>query len=77
MGISPIFFLSRALVRGNHGYTAVPLVFNSSKWPGWTSIHTGGTFYTSLQEASYGAFTLDVKSVLNKNLGGILRGNQC
>jgi hypothetical protein len=24
--------------------------------------------------SSYGAFTLDVKSVLNENLGGILRG---
>jgi hypothetical protein len=26
---------------------------------------------------SNGAFTLDVKSVLNENLGGILGGNQC
>ncbi len=26
---------------------------------------------------SYGAFTLDVKSVLNENLGGILGGTQC
>jgi len=25
----------------------------------------------------YGAFTLDVKSVLNENLGGILGGTQC
>jgi hypothetical protein len=25
----------------------------------------------------YGAFTLDVKSVLNENLGGILGGMQC
>jgi hypothetical protein len=25
----------------------------------------------------YGAFTLDVKLVLNKNLGGILSGTQC
>jgi hypothetical protein len=33
----------------------------------------------SLQlEATYGAFTLDVKSgVLNENLGGILGGTQC
>ncbi len=26
---------------------------------------------------SYGAFTLDVKLVLNENLGGILGGTQC
>jgi hypothetical protein len=26
---------------------------------------------------NYGAFTLDVKSVLNKDLGGILGGTQC
>jgi len=26
---------------------------------------------------SHGAFTLDVKSVLNDNLGGILGGTQC
>jgi len=26
---------------------------------------------------TYGAFTLDVKSVLNENLGGILGGTQC
>jgi hypothetical protein len=26
---------------------------------------------------TYGAFTPDVKSVLNKNLGGILGGTQC
>jgi hypothetical protein len=26
---------------------------------------------------SYGAFTLDVKSILNENLGGILGGTQC
>jgi hypothetical protein len=28
-------------------------------------------------QISYGAFTLDVKSVLNENLGGILGGMQC
>jgi hypothetical protein len=27
--------------------------------------------------SSYGAFTLDVKSVLNENLGDILGGTQC
>jgi hypothetical protein len=27
--------------------------------------------------STYGAFTLDVKSVLNENLGGILGGTQC
>ncbi len=26
---------------------------------------------------AYGTFTLDVKSVLNENLGGILGGTQC
>jgi hypothetical protein len=26
---------------------------------------------------TYGAFTLDVKSMLNENLGGILGGTQC
>jgi hypothetical protein len=29
-----------------------------------------------LDLGSYGAFTLDVKSVLNENLGGILGGTQ-
>jgi len=29
------------------------------------------------QRQPYGAFTLDVKSVLNENLGGILGGTQC
>ncbi len=28
-------------------------------------------------DKSYGAFTLDVKSMLNENLGGILGGTQC
>jgi hypothetical protein len=32
--------------------------------------------YTS-HEISYGAFTLDVNSLLNENLGGILGGTQC
>jgi hypothetical protein len=27
--------------------------------------------------SSYGAFTLDVKAMLNENLGGILGGTQC
>jgi len=27
--------------------------------------------------SSYGAFTLNVKPVLNENLGGILGGTQC
>jgi hypothetical protein len=27
--------------------------------------------------SSYGAFTLDVKSMLNENIGGILGGSQC
>jgi hypothetical protein len=26
---------------------------------------------------TYGAFTLDVKSMLNENIGGILGGTQC
>ncbi len=30
-----------------------------------------------MQHYNYGAFTLDVKSVLNENLGGILGGMQC
>jgi hypothetical protein len=30
-----------------------------------------------LIELTYGAFTLDVKSMLNENLGGILGGTQC
>jgi hypothetical protein len=29
------------------------------------------------EELPYDAFTLDVKSVLNENLGGILGGTQC
>jgi hypothetical protein len=33
--------------------------------------------YMQLALGSYGAFTLDVKSVLNENLGGILGGTQC
>jgi hypothetical protein len=31
----------------------------------------------TLQRQPYGAFTLDVKSVLNENLVGILGGTQC
>jgi hypothetical protein len=38
-------------------------------WVGW------GGFGTS--NNTNGAFTLDVKSVLNENLGGILDGTQC
>jgi hypothetical protein len=30
-----------------------------------------------LEVENYGAFTLDVKSVLNENLDGILGGTQC
>jgi hypothetical protein len=33
------------------------------------------TFY--LRNQSNGAFTVDVKSMLNENLGGILGGTQC
>ncbi len=29
------------------------------------------------KNVTYGAFTLDVKSMLNVNLGGILGGTQC
>jgi hypothetical protein len=38
-----------------------------------------GKVYDRPQNSSnyYGAFTLDVKSVLNENLGGILGGTQC
>jgi hypothetical protein len=36
----------------------------------WSSVSTGGP------ESGYGAFTLDVKSVLNENLGGNLGGTQ-
>jgi hypothetical protein len=32
---------------------------------------------TNLVLTSYGAFTLDVKSMLNENLDGILGGTQC
>ncbi len=37
----------------------------------WWHIHLG------MLEDLYDAFTLDVKSVLNENLGGILGGTQC
>jgi hypothetical protein len=31
----------------------------------------------SFTSVNYSAFTLDVKSMLNENLGGILGGTQC
>ncbi len=31
----------------------------------------------TFHEITYGAFTLDVNSLLNENLGGILGGTQC
>jgi hypothetical protein len=37
----------------------------------------GFRVFTPTQTPSYGAFTLDTKSVLNKNLGGILGSTQC
>jgi hypothetical protein len=33
--------------------------------------------FSRVDSGSYGAFSLDVKSVLNENLGGILGGTQC
>jgi hypothetical protein len=41
----------------------------------WESNHT--TQYKVPSKNTYDAFTLDVKSMLNKNLGGILGGTQC
>ncbi len=45
---------------------------------------TSGILYTHIAlgvckypHFTYGAFTLDIKSVLHKNLGGILDGTQC
>jgi len=38
---------------------------------GWDGVAFG------LLKILMGAFTLDVKSVLNENLGGILDGTQC
>jgi hypothetical protein len=35
------------------------------------------SFFAHVLKDSYGAFTLDVKSVLNENLGDILDGTQC
>jgi hypothetical protein len=34
-------------------------------------------FLKDVFNGSYGAFTLDVESMLNENLGGILGGTQC
>jgi hypothetical protein len=36
-----------------------------------------GAPYSFLALKTYGAFTLDVKSMFNENLGGILGGTQC
>jgi hypothetical protein len=41
----------------------------------WESNHT--TQYEVPFKNTYDAFTLDVKSMLNENLGGILGGMQC
>jgi acyl-coenzyme A thioesterase PaaI-like protein len=39
-------------------------------------MHKSMMFFIQLR-SSYGAFTLDVKSMLIENLGGILGGTQC
>jgi len=41
----------------------------------WESNHT--TQYEVPSKNTYDAFTFDVKSMLNENLGGILGGTQC
>jgi hypothetical protein len=41
----------------------------------WESNHT--TQYEMLSKNTYDAFTLDVKSMIIENLGGILGGMQC
>jgi hypothetical protein len=41
----------------------------------WESNHT--TQYEVPFKNTYDAFTFDVKSMLNENLGGILGGTQC
>jgi hypothetical protein len=43
----------------------------------WKHNATWGGQLGFCKYTSYGAFTLDVKSVLNENLGGILGGTQC
>jgi len=40
-------------------------------------VHLEGYIISVNISPNYGAFTLDVKSVLNENLGGILGGTQC
>ncbi len=42
---------------------------------GWNNTYT--STFAFLSKACYGAFTLDVKLVLNENLVGILGGTQC
>jgi hypothetical protein len=42
----------------------------------WTEVKPQGGGIPQ-KKGSTGAFTLDVKSLLNENLGGILGGTQC
>jgi hypothetical protein len=41
------------------------------------TIRSHQVFFAHVLKDSYAAFTLDVKSVLNENLGDILDGTQC
>jgi hypothetical protein len=47
------------------------------KWNNQTIVRTSRLQFLGYNEDYYGAFTLDVKSMLIENLGGILGVTQC
>jgi hypothetical protein len=51
--------------------------FHSNFWTSLSQISNPKDSYNMTFFYTYGAFTLDFKSVLNENLGGILDGTQC
>jgi len=59
----------------NEGRHKTPLVYNVGSSS--SSITTSGPLCLWPEYNVHGAFTLDVKSVLNENLGGIQGGTQC
>jgi hypothetical protein len=57
--------------------TLVKQVTKASKILWWTPSGQDSFWMGNKITNTYGAFTLDVKSVLNENLGGVLGGMQC
>jgi hypothetical protein len=68
--------LNRGLGTGPFSHTPI-LPVPSPLRPSWARPPANGSSLPVPTPTSNGAFTLEVNSVLNKNLGGILGGTQC